>query len=167
MPRRFLALALILLACSRPPPPGSPGAATAGEEAAPPAAAPAATEADCGPGPFVTPPPAIVQQLQGQLVLEHPRVRPYLHLEAPANLPLTVSTDASLAAGAPRLTAGGQPVEVLGAASARLRLGPVEALEGPRVRIGFAIPAEGVDGHVDLALECYEWRAVDVQFAES
>ncbi len=48
-----------------------------------------AAESGHGPTP-PRPPEPMVQQILGQNVLDHPRVRPYLHTEVATNLPLTV-----------------------------------------------------------------------------
>lgn len=117
-----------------------------------------------------TPPPpteAMTQQLIGQRVLDHERVRPFLHAEVAGNLPLTVYAVDGLAQGAPRMRAGGRPVAVTDAAeSARFRFTSRESLGGARVRVGFEIPAEGVVGSVVLELRDYEWRVESADVVE-
>lgn len=112
------------------------------------------------------PPESAVQQMQMQLVLDHPQVRPYLHLEIPENLPLAVHAAAELSQGVASLNVGGHPVRVVDAGIARLRFTRREQLEGPRARVHFDIPPEGVVGHVDLELTDYLWHAVDASVVE-
>lgn len=114
------------------------------------------------------PPEAMVQQILGQKVLDHPQVRPYLHTEVPANLPLTVHAVSGLELGAPRLTVAGQPVRVTPTANeARFRFTATERMRpGARRRIRFEIPNEGVVGHVDLELRDYVWHTIDARVVE-
>jgi hypothetical protein len=108
----------------------------------------------------------MVQQMQAQLVLDHPRVRPYLHTEIADNLPLRVYSVADLAEGAAQLTSGGQPVRVVAEDKARMHFTAREDLDGPRVRIRFEIPGEGVVGHVDLELRDHEWHVTAADVVE-
>lgn len=112
------------------------------------------------------PPPAMVEEMQAQLVLDHPRVAPYLHTEVPANLPLRLAPSPDLAQGSPSLRVAGQPVKIVAPADARFIFKGLEKQGGPRVRIRFEIPPEGVSGHVDLELADYVWSAIDVALIE-
>jgi hypothetical protein len=113
------------------------------------------------------PPDDVVQAMQAQAVLEHPEVEAFLHLDVPGHLPLKVHSVDALAAGASSLVAGGQAVQVVATPpEARVQLLGREALDGPRVRIRLAIPAEGVAGHVDVALADHVWSAVGASLAE-
>ena len=109
---------------------------------------------------------AMVEQMLAQLVLDHPRVTPYLHTEVPANVPLRVAPSPDLAQGAAALQAGGQAVRVVPAAEARVIFKGRERIEGARERLRFEIPAEGVAGHVDVELADNVWRAVDASVVE-
>lgn len=118
---------------------------------------------------LVPPPPseAMVQQMQVQLVLDHPRVAPYLHSESAANVPLAVFASADLALGAGKVKVAGQPVRVVAAeGEARVVLRGRESVGPAKVRVKFEIPPEGVSGHVDLQLADYVWSAVDARVVE-
>jgi hypothetical protein len=163
--RRTLAcLALLTIACDRP------AAQPDVKPAAQPDASPAAPATPASqPGRELVapiPPPEMVEQMQAQLALDHPLVAPYLHTEIPTNLPLRLAPSPDLARGAPALKAGGQPVQLVPAAEARLIFKNREQLEGPRVRIHLEIPPEGVRGHVDLELADHVWRAFDASVVE-
>lgn len=108
-----------------------------------------------------------VQSQLSQGVVDHPRVVPLLHLEIPANVPLMVYVKTpDLTAGAAALNAGGAPVVVSGLPSkSRLHLLSREKV-GEVERVKFAIPAEGVTGHVDMKLKEGVYSAVDAQVAE-
>jgi len=113
------------------------------------------------------PPASMVQQLQGQLVLDHREVQTYLHMERADNMPLRLYAVPELAEGAAALEAGDGPVEVVGTPDeARFRFTALEDLEGSRVRVRFEIPAEGVSGHVDLELRDWEWSVLDAEVVE-
>ncbi len=117
--------------------------------------------------PIAPPPPQpMVEQMIGEVVLGHPRVTPYLHLER--NAPLTLWPIPELAQGAPLMRAGGQTVRVVqNESDARFRFRAYEELGGAaRVRVRFEIPAEGVTGHVDLELRDYEWTATAAEIVE-
>ncbi|MCB9679150.1 MAG: hypothetical protein H6737_28870 [Alphaproteobacteria bacterium] len=148
----MIALVLALGCGNRAPAPGPA-----------PAVEPAPKEVDVG---DPLPPDSVVQTMQAQLVLDHPSVAPFLHLEVAGNAPLKVFAVPELAKGAADLRAGGQPVQVVGEGEARLHLVGRESLEGPRVRLTFRIPDEGVEGHVDVELADYVWSAVDASVAE-
>lgn len=180
--RRSLAcLALLTAACDRPAaqpdvePAAQPAAQPDTKPAAPPDAKPAA-QPDAEPATPASqpgrelvapiPPPAMVEQMQAQLALDHPLVAPYLHTEIPANLPLRLAPSPDLARGAPALKVGGQPVQIVPAAEARLIFKQLERLDGPRVRVHLEVPPEGVRGHVDLELADHVWRAVDASVVE-
>lgn len=118
---------------------------------------------------LVPPPPsaAMVQQIQAQAVLDHPRVAPYLHTEIAANVPLAVLPSPDLAEGAAALKAAGQPVRVVTSeAAARVVFRGLEDIGPARVRVKFEIPREGVAGHVDLQLADHVWSAVDAHVVE-
>lgn len=132
-------------------------------------ATPAKAESPLAARGLVPPPPseAMVQQMLAQVVLEHPRVVPYLHLENSANVPLAVFPSPDLAKGAAKLRAADQVVRVVAAeAEARVIFRGREKIGPAKERIKFEIPAEGVAGHVDLQLADYEWSAVDAQVVE-
>lgn len=113
------------------------------------------------------PPDAVVQTLLVQGLLDHPRVAPYLHAEIAANLPLTVYAPPDLADGLGSVTVAGQLVRAVPSPEqARVQLSARVPLEGPRVRVPFAIPDEGVSGHVDLELSDYVWRPIDAVVVE-
>ena len=113
------------------------------------------------------PPDSVVQTILVQGVLDHPRVAPYLHTEIAANLPLTLYAPPDLADGLGAVTAAGQPIRAMPSPDqARVRLSARVQLEGPRVRIPFTIPAEGVRGHVDLELSDYVWHPIDAVVIE-
>ena len=108
------------------------------------------------------PPDRMVQTMLGQLVLDHVRVKPYLHVEVPANVPLTVFAIPSLAQGATGLSAGGATVRVVGnRADARFAFTGRENLGSGRVRVAFEVASEGVVGHVDLLLRDSVWEVAD------
>ncbi|MBL9100728.1 MAG: hypothetical protein JNL82_07215 [Myxococcales bacterium] len=159
-------LALLTAACDRPA--AQPEARPDTKPAAQPAAMPDARPAPATDRELLAPipPPEMVEQMQAQLALDHPLVAPYLHTELPANLPLRLAPSPDLARGAPALKAGGQPVQIVPAAEARLIFKHLEQLEGPRVRVHLEIPPEGVRGHVDLELADHVWRAVDASVVE-
>lgn len=118
---------------------------------------------------LVPPPPseAMVQQIQAQAVLEHPRVAPYLHTEIAANVPLAVFPSPDLAQGAAKLTAAGQPVRVAASeAEARVVFRGRTDIGPAKVRVKFEVPPEGVAGHVDLQLADHVWSAVDAHVVE-
>lgn len=161
---RIPVLLLTLGACDRAAPEPAPVEARA-PAARPPASGPA-VKPD---GPTLTPPlpsAAMVEQLLGQLVLDHPRVQPYLHSEVAGNVPLRLAASPELAQGAAGLQAGGQKVQVVGADAARFVFTGREELGAARERVKFEIPPEGVVGHVDLQLADNVWTAVDAAVAE-
>ncbi len=109
----------------------------------------------------------MVQQIQAQAVLDHPRVAPYLHTEIAANVPLAVLPSPDLAEEAAALKAAGQPVRVVTSeAAARVVFRGLEDIGPARVRVKFEIPREGVAGHVDLQLADHVWSAVDAHVVE-
>lgn len=154
-------VSLVLVACER-----KPGEVAETRAAAPggPVAPDAASEVK-GPTPPI-PSAAMVEQLLAQQVLDHPRVRPYLHTEIAANLPLRVAPSADLAQGAAALVVAGQAVQVVTPAQARVVFTGQQSIGAARVRVGFEIPAEGVVGHVDLELADHVWRAIDASVVE-
>lgn len=178
--RVLVVFALVLLdACSSSPehaqpttqPSAAPSASPSAGPSEPAPSAPEAPTSASSPMPTddptpVQPPDAMVQQMQMQLALDHPRVRPYLHVERAQNLPLTVYAVSALAEGASALTAADQPVRVVPEQDARVRFTARERLDGPRVRVRLAIPAEGVTAHVDLELRDYVWHAIDAEVVE-
>lgn len=158
-------LLLLVAAC--------PTATTEATKASPvtPTAAPTASAAQSGAAERGPTPPlpteAMIQQMIAQLVLDHPRVSPFLHVEIAANVPLAVFPSPDLSQGADKLTAGGRPVRVVAAeGDARLIFRGRESIGPARERLRFAIPAEGVSGHVDVELADNVWRAVDASVAE-
>lgn len=162
---RVLLRMLLLAACS--------SATTEAEKASPttpgispgPAAGQSRAE-ERGPTPPL-PTEAMIQQMIAQRVLDHPRVSPFLHTEVAANVPLAVLPSPDLAQGAGELTAGGRPVRVVAAeGEARLIFRGRESIGPARERLRFAIPAEGVSGHVDVELADNVWRAVDASVVE-
>jgi hypothetical protein len=104
------------------------------------------------------PPPEMVEEMIGQLVLSHPQVKPHLHVGAE---PLTLFPVPELARGAPGLEAAGRPVRVVAIESeAQFVFRSYERIgTAAQLRIHFAIPAEGVSGHVDVELRDNVWRA--------
>lgn len=166
---RSIALSLVVLSgCTAPVSEAPATSPTPPTPEATPAKQPTPPTDASGRG-LVGPPPteAMVQQMIAQLVLDHPRVTPFLHLEIPANAPLAVFAAPDLAAGAASLRAGGQPVRVVATASdARLVLRGRESLGPAKERLTFEIPAEGVSGTVDVALADHVWRAVDASVSE-
>jgi len=161
MIRAGLLASLALFGCDRPP------ATTAGSEPAP---APVATPAEGvndvrGPTPPI-PSAAMVEQMLAQRVLDHPRVRPYLHTEVAANVPLRVAAAPELAQGVARLEVAGQVVQVVAAAEARVVFTGNERIGPAKQRVRFEIPPEGVVGHVDLELADNVWQAVDASVVE-
>jgi hypothetical protein len=112
------------------------------------------------------PPPAVIERMLAQRVLDHPKVAPYLHTENAANLPLRVAPSPDLAQGVARLQVAGQPVQVVAEAEARVVFKGREKIGPARERVRFEIPAEGVVGHVDLELADNVWTAVDASVAE-
>lgn len=164
--RSSLGLVCLLAAgCSSPgasPPAVDPQTSVARPEKAAPEQTPDAS-------PLVPPPPsaAMVQQIQAQTVLDHPRVAPYLHTEIAANVPLAVFPSPDLAEGAAELRAAGQPVRVVTSeAAARVVFRGLEDIGPAKVRVKFEIPREGVAGHVDLQLADHVWSAVDAHVVE-
>jgi glucose/arabinose dehydrogenase len=160
--RTSLGLVFLLVAgCSSSgiePPAADPATAEKAPEAAP--------RASRG---LIPPPPteAMVQQIQAQKVLEHPRVAPYLHTEIAANVPLSVFPSPDLARGADKLTAAGQPVRVVATeGEARVVFRGLEDIGPAKVRVKFEVPPEGVAGHVDLLLADDVWSAVDANVVE-
>lgn len=142
-----------------------------GEEGAPakqaePVVTPAAPKAAVREPTPPIPTAAMVEQLLAQLVLDHPRVAPYLHTEVAANLPLRVAPSPDLAQGAAKLQVGGQAVRIVAAGEARVVFKGREKIGPARERVRLEIPAEGVVGHVDLELQDNVWRAVDASVAE-
>ena len=151
-----MSLVPFLLACTGPSTPPVPAVPSAAHEApAPP---------DVG---DPLPPPSMVETMMAQALLDDPRVAAYLHLEVPENRPLRVHAVPGLAAGADGLRAEGESVVVVSmAAGARLQLTEKVALDGPRVRIGLAIPSEGVTGHGVVRLDDYVWSVESVELVE-
>ncbi|MCA9705563.1 MAG: hypothetical protein KDK70_06940 [Myxococcales bacterium] len=113
---------------------------------------------------------ASIEQSLTQAVLDHPEVGAYLHLEVDANRPLTVHAVPRLARAVKTLRAGAEPVRVVQSADdARFHFTGIEPLDdfnAATYRIGFAIPAEGVTGHVDLKMAYDTWSARDVEIVE-
>ena len=108
----------------------------------------------------------MIETMVSHSVLTHPRVVPFLHLEIPANVPLKLFAGPDLARGAPKLQAGGKPVQIVPREEARVVLESREDLEGPSYRIHLRIPPEGVVGHVDVTLRDNVWTAVNAKIAE-
>jgi hypothetical protein len=111
---------------------------------------------------------AMVQQMIGQLVIDHPAVQPFLHPEIPENVPLALWTVPELAQGALALTAGGSPVRVVPSASdARVVMSRYEPVgSAARVRVHVEVPPEGAGGWVEVELRDNVWDAVDAQISE-
>lgn len=112
------------------------------------------------------PPPEIVALIQGQAVLDHATVQPFLHTDVHG--PLTVFAVPDLAPGAARLKAGGTPVRVVPTADgARFRFVSFERIgTAAQIRIGWEIPAEGASGHVDLELADHVWSVIGAEARE-
>lgn len=147
---------LVLTACDAKPAAPAP-ASTA------PAPAKQVSSAELTP---TIPPPAIVEQILAQRVLDHLKVAPYLHTEVAGNLPLRVAPSPDLAQGVARLQVAGQSVQVVDAGEARVVFKGRERIGAARERVRFEIPPEGVAGHVDLELADNVWTAVDVAVVE-
>jgi hypothetical protein len=111
---------------------------------------------------------AMVQQMIGQIVLDHPAVQPFLHLELPEHRPLALWTAPELAQGAPALTAGGAPVRVVPSpAEARVVMSRYEPLDSAaRVRVHVEVPPEGAAGWVEVELRDNVWSATGAQISE-
>jgi hypothetical protein len=111
---------------------------------------------------------AMVQQMIGQLVLDHPKVQPFLHLELPQNVPLSLWTVPELAKGAPSLIAAGQPVRVVPTAGeARVVMSRYQPVgNAARVRVDVEVPSEGASGWVEVELRDYVWSAVGAEISE-
>jgi hypothetical protein len=147
-------LSLVLLgACSPAPSPSEP----------PPPEAPVhEPEPQGGPMPPL-PTETMVQQMIGELVLDHPRVAAHLHAA-----PVSIWPIPELALGAPSMRARGRPVLVAERESdATFRFRAYETLGNrARVRVRFEIPSEGVSGHVDVELRDNVWEVVDAAVVE-
>jgi hypothetical protein len=149
--RAFVALAALplALACPTPPDPVVPTLAGAPEPAR---------------APLPSPPS---ETSASQLALDHPRVVPFLHLEISQNVPLKLFAGPDLAPGAAHLRAGGQPVQLVSQAEARVILASKEKLaDGTSYRIHVRVPPEGAVGHVDVALRDNAWVATGASMAE-
>lgn len=108
----------------------------------------------------------MIETMMSHVVLSHPRVVPFLHLEISSNVPLKLFAGPDLARGAPALHAAGKPVVVVAKEQARVILESRERLDRSTSRIRFQIPPEGVIGHIDVALREGVWTAVGDSVAE-
>lgn len=107
---------------------------------------------------------AMVQGWLTQMVLDHPRVVPFLHSEARDRL--RVHAISELAEGARGLRVAGRPVELVEASAAHFRFTARERPSPAVERIRFEMPGEGMSGHVDFALRDHTWTAIDAEVAE-
>ena len=161
-------MALLCVSCSGgDPPPAEPGPTPTPTPT--PVAQNDPPENDVPPPGNPLPSPQMVEQIIAGRVLDHPQVKPYLHLEVAANNPLSILPVPELAQGAPNVRVDGQPVRVVtDPAQARFHFTAYERTPGTsRVRVRFTVPAEGVTGHVDLELRNYVWEYVDASVVEN
>jgi hypothetical protein len=112
--------------------------------------------------------PAVDQSAVLQLVLDHPRLQPFLHPKLPGRVPVTVFVRAPV----PGITAEkfGAPVRILTSdshlAPAVIRLTRFSVSDGAAA-VSLHYPIEGVRGSFRLQRDGRIWRVTDADVHES